>query len=137
MEDGSSGFENDQRSDNGFDREPSGVDRRTPDGYGRETPASELTDSRKSERRVQVDIYGIHYVVVAEDNPDRVLELANRVDQKMRQIAEMNPGLATAKIAILAALNFAENADRQESIYNLVAQRSDLLLKLVEAELND
>lgn len=96
-----------------------------------------MTDSRKSERRVQVDIYGIHYVVVAEDNPDRVLELANRVDQKMRQIAEMNPGLATAKIAILAALNFAENADRQESIYNLVAQRSDLLLELVEAELND
>ena len=96
-----------------------------------------MNSSRKTERRVQVDIYGIHYVVVAEDNPDRVLELANRVDQKMRQIAEMNPGLATAKIAILAALNFAENADRQESIYNLVAQRSDLLLKLVEAELND
>lgn len=74
---------------------------------------------------------------MAEDDPDRIVDLAHQVNSEMKRIAEMNPGLATAKIAILAALNFAEQADRQKSVYNLVAQRSDLLLKLVDTKLND
>ncbi len=75
--------------------------------------------------------------MAADDNPERIVALAEELDRNMREIAKRNPGLAATKIAILAALNFADKADRQNQEWNLVDNRTDLLLKLIDTELND
>ncbi|MCD4653180.1 cell division protein ZapA [bacterium] len=90
-----------------------------------------------TQSKVKVEIYGNQYHIVADDDPDRVVDLANRVNARMKQIAGMNPGMSAAKVAILAALNFAGHAAELEQICNSVARQSDSLVRLITEELDD
>jgi cell division protein ZapA len=56
---------------------------------------------------VEVEIFGSVYNVRGSD-PERLQELAALVDEKMRRVAEHVRTLDTSKIAILTALNLAE-----------------------------
>jgi cell division protein ZapA len=56
---------------------------------------------------VQVEIFGEVYTVRGSDENGYLQELANLVDRKMREVAEHVKG-DTARIAILAALNLAD-----------------------------
>ncbi|HVS12404.1 MAG TPA: cell division protein ZapA [Thermoanaerobaculia bacterium] len=56
---------------------------------------------------VEVEIYGTVYNVRGSD-PERLQELAAMVDEKMRKVATHARTVDTAKIAILTALNLAE-----------------------------
>ncbi|MBN1297043.1 cell division protein ZapA [bacterium] len=87
--------------------------------------------------KVEVEIFGNHYHIVADDDPSRILDLAHSVNERMQDIARMNPGMASAKVAILAALNFAAQAAGLQCLCNLVAQRSDNLIQLISDELTD
>lgn len=87
--------------------------------------------------KVKVEIFGNQYHLFADDDPDRIIELARKVDRHMQDIATMNPGMASSKIAILAALNFAAQAAGFEEFCNLFAERSVSLIKLISDELND
>ncbi|MBN1878791.1 cell division protein ZapA [bacterium] len=95
------------------------------------------TDALGNQRKVQVEIYGNRYHVFADDDTGRIVELAGRVDKAMRDIARLNPGLAATKIAILAALNFAELAARGDAACKLFANRTEYLLNLISDELNE
>ena len=90
-----------------------------------------------SQNRVKVEIYGNQYHLVSDDHPDQVKELAQKVDNAMRDIARMNPGMSAAKVAILAALNFAGQSVSLEEFCNLFARRSDTLIRLISEELDD
>ena len=57
---------------------------------------------------VTVSIYGESYSVKAGDDPSYVSEVARFVDGKMRSIAEGGKVVTTSKIAILTALNIAD-----------------------------
>jgi cell division protein ZapA len=57
---------------------------------------------------VTVSIYGESYSVKAGDDPSYVSEVARFVDGKMRDIAESGKVVTTSKIAILTALNIAD-----------------------------
>jgi cell division protein ZapA len=56
---------------------------------------------------VQVEIFGEVYSVRGSDENGYLQELADLVDRKMREVAEHVKG-DTARIAILAALNLAD-----------------------------
>jgi len=56
---------------------------------------------------VQVEIFGEVYTVRGSDENGYLQELADLVDRKMREVAEHVKG-DTARIAILAALNLAD-----------------------------
>ena len=56
---------------------------------------------------IQVEIFGEVYTVRGSDENGYLQELANLVDRKMREVAEHVKG-DTARIAILAALNLAD-----------------------------
>jgi cell division protein ZapA len=88
-------------------------------------------------QKVEVEIFGNRYHVVADDNPDRIVAIAEELDRNMRDIAKRNPGLAATKIAILAALNFADKVERQKREWNIVENRTELLLNLIDSKLND
>ena len=55
-----------------------------------------------------VEIFGSSYHVRGDKDPELLQELAGLVDGKMREIAQQVSTVDTAKIAILAALNIAD-----------------------------
>ncbi len=57
---------------------------------------------------VDVEIFGAVYHVRGEQGSDYLQELAKLVDSKMREIGNHVPTVDSGKIAILAALNLAD-----------------------------
>ncbi len=64
--------------------------------------------SAKATTSTDVEIFGAVYHVRGDKDPERLQELATLVDGKMREIAQQVSTVDTAKIAILAALNIAD-----------------------------
>lgn len=62
----------------------------------------------KSTTSTDVEIFGAVYHVRGEQDRDYLQNLAQIVDQKMREIGDHVPVIDTGKIAILAALNLAD-----------------------------
>jgi cell division protein ZapA len=85
-----------------------------------------------SSNQIRVNIFGAEYVLRAnEDNQEQVIEIAKYVDQKMREIDRSQAINSNLKIAILSALNIAEelfqNQKYQERLYEEVNQDSKIL----------
>lgn len=57
---------------------------------------------------VKVTIYGTEYPVKGEADPDYIKEVADYVDEKMREVASGLSVKSTTKVAILAALNITD-----------------------------
>jgi cell division protein ZapA len=55
-----------------------------------------------------VTIYGRTYQLRGHENPDYLLELAAMVDERMREVVGATGTADTLKVAILAALNLAD-----------------------------
>jgi cell division protein ZapA len=77
--------------------------------------------------RIRVDIYGQDFNLRGQSDVGHLQLLAQLVDEKMREIAKNNPRLDYAKLAVLAAVNFADEYFRIRSEY-------EELLKVLEAE---
>lgn len=56
----------------------------------------------------EVEIFGALYHVRGDKDPEYLRELADEVDQKMREIAQQVSTVDTGKIAILVALNLTD-----------------------------
>ena len=61
---------------------------------------------------VAVDIFGATYHVRGDDDTSHLQRLAALVDQKMREVAGHSSSVDRAKVAILAALNIADELAR-------------------------
>ena len=96
-------------------------------------------------RVVNVDIHGQQYPIRSSLDPAYVAELAAYVDAKIRAAAKEAPSSDTLKVAVLAALNIADEyfraRDEQESRQASLAHRAgelermlDLALELGESE---
>jgi cell division protein ZapA len=58
--------------------------------------------------RVKVNIYGNDYSIMGEAEPEYVLKLAEYINTKMKEIGKTIASGNTAQIAILTALNIAD-----------------------------
>ncbi len=58
--------------------------------------------------RVDVEILGKVYTIHGEKDADYVRKVAEYVDRKMREIAQVTGTVSSSRIAILAALNIAD-----------------------------
>lgn len=61
---------------------------------------------------VDIEIFGRVYHVKGRDNREYLQDLARLVDRTMREIADQVSTVDTARIAILAALNLADQLSR-------------------------
>ncbi|HWF84063.1 MAG TPA: cell division protein ZapA [Vicinamibacterales bacterium] len=66
----------------------------------------------ESDRVISVDIQGQRYPIRSELDPDYVTRLAVYVDDKMRAAADSTPTGDTLRLAVLAALNIADELFR-------------------------
>lgn len=88
---------------------------------------------------VVVTIFGNDYRVISDDlNPERIKEVAEIVDSKMKEIHREFPLPSTTKIAVLACLNlvddFLQREDQQTKKISETEERiRSLILKLDQA----
>ena len=61
-----------------------------------------------SKDSVQVNIYGEEYFIRSNGDTEYIREIAGYLDRKMRNIADKISDKSPARVAILAALNIAE-----------------------------
>ena len=92
------------------------------------------------ERIVPVVIHGQRYPVRSSLSPAYVAELAAYVDEKIRSAADQNQTNDSLRVAVLAALNLADEVfryrqDRQESA-GALASRAGEIERLVDEALD-
>jgi cell division protein ZapA len=74
--------------------------------------------------KVTVVIFGEKHVIRGEESPEHIEKIAREVDKKMHLISQRMPRLGVHQVAILAALNLADELaklrEEQESIMQLI-----------------
>src|SRR5882672_2794759 len=100
-------------------REPDARTDGRPGGRRRRGEAGALTPRREGRtmertegRLVQVEIYGQSYNLRGEGETGYIQDLASYVDRKMREVSEATATVDSLKVAILAALNIADESRR-------------------------
>jgi cell division protein ZapA len=86
-------------------------------------------------RGVTVEIMGRNLVVASDDGDDWARNLAAAVDEKIRTIRANSQTVNSVNLAILAALNFAEDLERlrreHEALLTRLETLSERLFKAV------
>ena len=97
-------------------------------------PAGKSTG--KISTTLKVEIFGSTYGVRSDRAPEHLEALAELVDQRMREIAGKTVAVETSRIAILAALNIADDLFRErgqgEADSEPMADRANGLLDQLE-----
>lgn len=86
-----------------------------------------VKDQSDDKTKVKVEIYGEDYVMKGAAAPEHLKLLAQYVDKKMTEISKRASHLPTSKIAVLTALNIADELSKLQEDY-------DNLIKLIEDE---
>ena len=68
--------------------------------------------AKKTTTSTEIEIFGAVYPVRGDKDPEYLQELANVVDGRMRDISRQVHTVDTGKIAVLAALNLADELVR-------------------------
>jgi cell division protein ZapA len=89
--------------------------------------------------RATVEVFGQKLGLRADGDEARLHELARFVDQRMREVADRSSSVDTVKIAVLTALNIADElyeereTDQDARQTKLEKQAERLVLRLEEA----
>lgn len=86
-----------------------------------------MEQKRNKVNKVTVNIYNEEYVVKGNENTDYIEMLASYVDRRMRMVQQRNVNLSTTKVAVLTALNLADELNKLQEDY-------DELVKTLEEE---
>ena len=83
-----------------------------------------------------VKIFGREYPIASDQNPEYVQKLAEFVDRRMTEIADGGESLSTARVAVLACLNIADDLMRtkneKDRFVRLMEGRISKVAKMVE-----
>ena len=90
---------------------------------------------------VHVEIYGQGYSLNAGADPGYVQKLAAHVDEKMREVGRSTAAVDSLKVAVLAALNIADEVFRaragQDGTRDDAEKRVHAMVQELEAVLRD
>jgi cell division protein ZapA len=81
-----------------------------------------VDETKSSVNRVAVSIFNEEYVVKGEENPEYIEMLASFVDRRMKMIQQRNPNLSSTKVAVLTALNLADELNKLQEDYDELAK---------------
>jgi cell division protein ZapA len=78
--------------------------------------------------RVKVQIHGATYTLRGTESPEYLKAVAATVDSVMKNIAAQNPSLDQLKVAVLTALNLADELEKvkreYEELMDLLEERT-------------
>jgi cell division protein ZapA len=94
-------------------------------------------DVKYDSKSTSVEIFGQTYNVRGEGDPNYLAELARFVDSRMRDVAAQVATVDPAKIAILAALNIADEfsrfrKEREDAVGVLIEKTEEITSRLNE-----
>ncbi|MEW6606330.1 MAG: cell division protein ZapA [bacterium] len=84
------------------------------------------------QNKIEVEIFGATYTIKSDENPTYTAELAQFVDEKMRNITQKTDTVSTGKIAILAALHIADELFKLKKTIDF---KLDRLTRKIDAKL--
>jgi len=88
---------------------------------------------------MKVEIFNQSYNVAAGEDEEHVRKLAEYVDARMREVSEAIRTVDSVKVAVLAALNIADEMfalrQRQEELQGPLRKRVEKCVQLVERAL--
>jgi len=79
----------------------------------------------KNPDAIQVEIYDQEYSMRGELDPEYIQKLAQFLDARMRSVAERTRTVDSLRVAVLAALNIADEYHQLKSKYETIAQNVD------------
>jgi len=77
-----------------------------------------LRENKSEVTRVIVNIFGEDYVVKGTEKPEYIEMLAAYVDRKMQSISQKSPNLSVTRVAVLTALNLADELSKLQEDYD-------------------
>jgi cell division protein ZapA len=90
----------------------------------------------ESEQVISVDIHGQRYPIRSTLDPEYVARLASYVDEKMKAASDSSPTGDSLRLAVLAALNVADELFRCRDVNRArsgeIAERAGELERLVD-----
>ncbi|HFE64072.1 hypothetical protein B1H10_01370 [candidate division KSB1 bacterium 4484_188] len=91
-------------------------------------------------RSIKVNIWGNEYALKSDVNPQYLQEIADYVDQKMRKLGESSQVKSSEKIAVLTALNIADEFFRlkrkHEKLVKEIESTSEEITENLDTYLN-
>lgn len=81
-------------------------------------------------RSTEVEIFGATYVIRGGHEPEYLTELAAEVDRRMRELAGHVANADPGRLAILAALNLADEVSRNRELFE--GERDEIEAKVTE-----
>ncbi|MCB1018725.1 MAG: cell division protein ZapA [Acidobacteria bacterium] len=91
----------------------------------------------RSHQGTQVHIFGQVYTLRSRDDGERARRVAARVDQKMNEVADRGAGADSYRIAVLAALEIADELVRAEDSADDLRSRVSEKSRRIESILDD
>jgi len=93
------------------------------------------------EKSAKVTIFGSDYNIRATEDPEYIERIARYVDGKMRELQGRGTVTSSTKVAILAAINIADELHKArgdlESWQRMVDERATELAGMLEEKTND
>ncbi len=90
-------------------------------------------------KSTEVEIFGKIYNIKSEAEPSYTSELASYVDHKMREASENTLTVSSMKIAVITALNIANDLFQLREEFktkgNIIDRKTENLLALIEKEI--
>lgn len=85
--------------------------------------------------RVRVEIGGISYSLVSEDDAEYIKKVASLVDAKMKEIGSAHNCLTNNSRAVLTAINIADDyLKRNTQVRNVINENEQLKKRIKELE---
>ncbi len=92
--------------------------------------------SEDSKQVTTVKIFNQTYQVSSGDDPEYVKQLARYVDKVMTEVLEKTPAVDSLKVAVLAALNIADECfvarNQLETLDDTVTEKSEEMITLLD-----
>lgn len=73
-----------------------------------EVPAEDGAAATPPVTRTRVEIYGDEYIIRGNASPEHIQAIARLVDQRLRELVSRHKNVPFHRIAVLAALHFAD-----------------------------
>jgi cell division protein ZapA len=90
-------------------------------------------------RLIEVNIFGHDYTVKTDADAEHIQKIARYVDEKMGEIVRNTKTVSTLNVAILAALNIADDffkeIQRRQELIAEVEHRSKEIVKTIDNQL--
>src|SRR5215207_1954962 len=92
---------------------------------------------RAMKRALDVEILGQRFTISSEAEEGYMLRVAGYVDGKMQELMQTTKPVAKSNVAMLAALNIADELHRLKDSHEAVLNRLDQLLKRVSTTVSE